>query len=347
MRKILLLLLIATTVVAIYLLTTNSRKGSSVLTPDTISENEGGSISTEPLSVDRMRNAEYPGSQIEIDQALGTSGNHSEYIASYRSEGLKINALLTIPNGEKPTDGWPVIIFNHGYIPPTEYRTNERYVAYVNGFANRGYIVFKPDYRGHGSSEGNPEGAYFSPAYTTDVLNALGSIKKYKDADPNNIGMWGHSLGGNITQRAVVTSTQIKAAVIWGGVVGTYDDMYDLWFNRRRNTNEATVQQQQQWRMSRTRFTELHGTPQSNPTYWKEIDPAKHLELLKTPIQLHHTKGDETVTYRLSEEYAKELKSAGKEYELYLYEGDDHNISANFSTAMQRSIEFFDKYLKN
>ena len=38
--------------------------------------------------------------------------------------------------------------------------------------------------------------------------------------------------------------------------------------------------------------------------------------------------------------------AAGKTVELYTYEGDDHNISASFGLAMQRTIEFFDKYLK-
>src|SRR3990167_7289537 len=76
--------------------------------------------------------------------------------------------------------------------------------------ANSGYVVFKPDYRGHGNSEGKPEGAYYSPAYTTDVLNAVASIKKFKDADPARIGMWGHSLGGNIVLRTMVVSKDIK-----------------------------------------------------------------------------------------------------------------------------------------
>ena len=40
------------------------------------------------------------------------------------------------------------------------------------------------------------------------------------------------------------------------------------------------------------------------------------------------------------------MKKEGKEVELFVYEGDDHNISANFNVAMQRSIEFFDKNLK-
>jgi len=63
----------------------------------------------------------------------------------------------------KPATGWPVIIFNHGYIPPTVYRTTERYLAYVDAFARNGYIVFKPDYRAFGSSQGTPSVAPCSP----------------------------------------------------------------------------------------------------------------------------------------------------------------------------------------
>ena len=90
-----------------------------------------------------------------------------------------------------PTRGWPVVIFNHGYIPPDQYRTTERYEAYVDAFARNGYIVFRSDYRGHGESEGDAEGGYGSPAYTVDVLNGLSAIQTYAFADPDRIGMWG------------------------------------------------------------------------------------------------------------------------------------------------------------
>lgn len=33
--------------------------------------------------------------------------------------------------------------------------------------------------------EGKPEGAYYSPAYIVDVLNAVFSIKKFKQVDPD------------------------------------------------------------------------------------------------------------------------------------------------------------------
>ena len=32
--------------------------------------------------------------------------------------------------------------------------------------------------------------------------------------------------------------------------------------------------------------------------------------------------------------------------ELYTYPGDNHNISANFGVAMQRTVVFYDRYVK-
>ena len=40
------------------------------------------------------------------------------------------------------------------------------------------------------------------------------------------------------------------------------------------------------------------------------------------------------------------MKKEGKELEAFYYEGDDHNLSANLGLALQRSVEFFDRYLK-
>jgi uncharacterized protein len=50
------------------------------------------------------------------------------------------------------------------------------------------------------------------------VLNAVAAIKQYVDADPERVGMWGHSMGGQITLRSMVVSEEIKAGVIWAGV---------------------------------------------------------------------------------------------------------------------------------
>ncbi len=272
--------------------------------------------------------------------------NYSHYIVSYQSEGNKIYALLTVPFGERPETGWPVIVFNHGYIPPEQYRTTERYVAYVDTFASNGYIVLRSDYRGHGSSEGVPTGGYSSPAYTVDVLNAVAAIKQYPDADANRIGMWGHSMGGQITLRAMVVTDDIKAGVIWGGVVASYQDLLEHW---RRNDGQPTrtpdpTSTRGRWRSS---LAEVYGTPEENPAFWASISPNSYVADLSGPIQLHHGLADTSVPPILSELLESEIRAVGIPAELYLYEGDDHNISQSFTLAMQRSVQFFDTYVKS
>ncbi|HUD19287.1 MAG TPA: alpha/beta fold hydrolase [Patescibacteria group bacterium] len=299
-----------------------------------------------PLAITTMRKQSYPGSDLTIEQTLPDGTNYHQYIASYLSEGLKIYGLLTVPTGVKPATGWPVIIFNHGYIPPTIYRTTERYVAYVAAIARSGYIVFKSDYRGNGSSQGTPEGAYYSPAYAIDVLNALSSLKHYKDADPKKIGMWGHSMGGNITLRDIVVDTKdVKAAVIWGGVVGSYDDIMNNW--QRQVTYQPPPPELANRNNYRKRLTDQYGTPQTNPTFWQAIDPTSHLADITIPIQIHTGGSDEEVPVAFSVSLKNKLSALGKTVEYYNYPGGDHNIAdPNFTVAMERSIAFFDTYVK-
>ena len=258
-----------------------------------------------------MRKQDYPGSDLVIEQTLVPGANYKRYIASYRSEGLKIYALLTIPNGAKPATGWPIIIFNHGYIPPTQYRTTERYIAYTDAFSRNGYIVLRSDYRGHDRSEGQAGGSNSNAHYTVDVLNGMASVKRLADADPNRIGMWGHSMGGQVTLRAMVISKEIKAGVIWAGTVGAYNN-----------------------RAARGR-----GSP--------ETSANMYLSDISGPVQLHHATTDETVPYEASVSLNEGLLQAEKPVEFYTYKGDNHNLSNNLGTALQRSVDFFDKYVKN
>jgi dipeptidyl aminopeptidase/acylaminoacyl peptidase len=289
-----------------------------------------------------MRQQSYPGSDIVIEQKLDPGRNYSRYIASYKSEGLKIYGLLTIPNGEKPKTGWPIIIFNHGYIPPDQYRTTERYMAYQDAFAAAGYITFKSDYRGHGSSEGRATGGYGNVDYTVDVLNALASVKRMKEADPNRIGMWGHSMGGSITLRIMVTTKDVKAGVIWAGVVASYPDL----INRLRPT-AAPPPGSLSGRRWRDDLVAQYGTPEQNPAFWASISPNSYLKDLSGPVQLHHGTADESVPYDFSVTLDKEIRQAGKYVEFYTYPDDNHNLSGNLGIALQRSVAFFDKYVKN
>jgi dipeptidyl aminopeptidase/acylaminoacyl peptidase len=286
-----------------------------------------------------MRARDYPGSDIVIETTLDPGVNYSRYYVSYLSEGLKIYALMTVPNGQKPTIGWPVIIFNHGYIPPAVYRTTERYVAYVDQIASSGYIVFKSDYRGHDRSEGAAGGVYTGPNYSIDVLNAVASMKRYPDADPNRIGMWGHSMGGYITLRSMVVSPDIKVGVIWAGVVARYPDLFTRWNPGALTSPPAPGS----WVYS---LQQTYGSVEQNPEFWNSISANAYVRDLNRPIQLHHGTADHDVPWEFSQMLHDEMLEANQVAEFYTYDGDNHNISNYFSLAMQRTIDFFDRYLK-
>ncbi len=296
-----------------------------------------------PMSIAALRARSYPGSEITIEQELAAGPNYHRYYASYLSDGLRIYALLTVPFGDPPAGGWPAIVFNHGYIPPDVYRTTERYVNYVGDLARSGYIVFRIDYRGNDRSEGTATGAYGDPGYTIDVLNAVASIKQFPQANPNKIGMWGHSMGGFLTLRAMVISPDIKAGVIWSGVVGDYADMMYNWHHRGPEPTPTAPPTTRGWRQG---WVQKYGTPEQNPAFWNSVSANAHIADLSGPIQLDASPDDAEVPFAFSEKLAEQGQSAGKVVELNSFPGSDHNLAQSFSAAMADTLRFYDKYLK-
>ncbi len=305
---------------------------------------EVGNPATHPLAIERLRGLSYPGSDLVVVQELPAGSNYSRSVATYQSDGLTIRGLLTIPNGERPPTGWPVVIFNHGYIPPAQYRTTERYVAYQDAFARAGYITYKSDYRGHGSSEGESGSSRGTPDYTVDVMNALASVERHPDSDPERIGMWGHSMGGLVTLKSMVISDRIKAGVIWAGVVASYPDLYN---RLGRSDQPSSGSQDRSGRRGwRTELVELFGPPEENAAGWDAVSPNAHLAAISGPLQLHHGTADSSVPVIYSTRLQEQMEAAGRPSETFVYEGDDHNLAGNLSTALARSVEFFDRHVK-
>jgi uncharacterized protein len=290
------------------------------------------------LDIQAMRQRVYPGSAVTMEETLAPGTNYHRYVVSYRSEGLKIYALMTIPQGSRPASGWPTILFNHGYISPQHYSAVEYFQTYLEMLASRGYILFISDYRGHGDSEGRATG-YIGPDYTVDVLHAVAALKEHPEVDADRIGMFGHSLGGNITLRSMVVSEDIKAGVIWAGLALSHAELLALLELSPAPLPTSVVR-------FRENLFDFFGTPQQNPGFWHAISPNSHLADLAGPIQLHHGEADEVVPLLFSMTLERQLQAAGAEAQLFTYERDDHNLSRNFDVAMARTVQFFDRHLK-
>jgi len=296
------------------------------------------------LSISYLRQTSFTGSDIKIEKELPDSVNYKRYIASYYSQGFKIFSLLTVPKTNPPEKGFPVIIFNHGYITPEKYTTDGNYIAHIDSFAKNGYVVFKPDYRGNGNSEGNPSSAYFTRDYDIDDLNAIASVKKLKYINKDKIGVWGHSMGGHITLVDLVASKDIKAAVIWGGVVGTMDDIVNNWQQAvsYKPDNEDLFLRN----LRKDELIKKYGNPNLRNEFWNQIDPVANLNLIDAPVQIHVGEKDSQVPPDFSLNLFKKLVNLNKVVEFYSYKDADHNLSQSFALAMSRSLAFFDKYPK-
>ena len=89
-----------------------------------------------------------------------------------------------------------------------------------------------------------------------------------------------------------------------------------------------------------------YGSPEENPEFWNSISANSYLNDISGPLQLHHGTADVEVPLEFSETLFYQMLEANQYVEFYKYEEDNHNISNYFGTAMQRSIEFFDRYVK-
>jgi dipeptidyl aminopeptidase/acylaminoacyl peptidase len=294
-----------------------------------VSQTEPQSEADFPMAIESLRKQAYPGGEFVLEKTLPNGSNYKQSIVSYRSEGWKIFGLLTVPLAKRPEQGFPAIVFVHGYIAPKQYSTTGNYQGYQAVLARAGFVTFKPDLRGHGQSEGVATGAHFSEKYTIDTLEAIAYLKKYLDVNPGKIGYWGHSNGGEIGLRVAVISQDIKAYSLWAGVVGSFVDeleTYNAKISFLRGSNP---------------LVEEHGLPSQNPQFWNRIDPYAYLNDISSPIQLQHATGDKSVPIELSRRLRDELEKVGKKVEYVEYQGDDHNIGQNSSLAWRRTIQFF------
>ncbi len=299
-------------------------------------------IPFEDLTIPYLRNRTYESSLSALER-VSSNGSYTSYLTSYISDGLHINGLITQPIEEKPGGGFPAIIFIHGYIPPNQYQTLSRYTDYIDFLARNGFVVFKVDLRGHGDSEGEPGGAYYSSDYIIDVLNAYSALQSSGFVNPGKIGLWGHSMAGNITLRTLASKPDIPVAVIWGGAGYTYTDLSEYGIQDASYQPQPSDSERQRRRQL---IRQTYGDPKDGNPFWKLVAPTNYLNDLKGAIQLNHAVDDDVVSIRYSRNLNSLLDITSVPHELKEYPSGGHNINnANFTVAMQNTVDFFKKYL--
>src|SRR3989338_585313 len=168
-------------------------------------------------------------------------------------------------------------------------------LRYIDYLAKAGYVVFKPDYRGHGKSQGQPQSS-LEAGYTVDALNALSAIKKMPQASLEKIYIWGHSMGGRITLAMLLINQSVKAAVIWAVSLAPVLVQIKRW-NTRGNPR----------RKQYLDVVKELGDPDKNSLKYQAFSAVDLAQDLQVPLQIHHCEGDERLPVQDAKDFYKKM----------------------------------------
>jgi len=275
-----------------------------------------------------LRERDYAGGTVETKWVITTTSHYTRYYIAYPSGDLTITGVMHIPYGEGP---FPVVILNHGYIPPERYWSGADTWRAADYLASRGYLTIAPDYRGWGGSDSGP--SFFRTGLLIDVVNLVSSLPSVSQADHRQLGMWGHSLGGGLTTKAITIDQRIKAAVLYGPISGDDGENMRRWPDWRRVDPQDPL-----WLPYRQAVRDQ--------AFLQRTSPINYFDLVTAPVQIHQGTADDTTPPRWAEAIRDALLAAGKEVEYYAYEGQGHAFQGeSWELFMERITAFFDVHL--
>ncbi|MEJ2204121.1 MAG: prolyl oligopeptidase family serine peptidase [Gemmatimonadota bacterium] len=203
---------------------------------------------------------------------------------------------------------------------------------------SRGYIVMIPDiYYNTGSSHEDQLDC---------VEAATRKVIEMGYADPERIGVHGHSYGGE-GAAYIGTRSRLFAAVGEGsGVTDLYTDFSQEWGwsyqvsgGSGQNGNQYYVYGQGRWGAS----------PWENPAVYRDQSALSHADEVTQPILIMHGTADPTVSFNESLKFFNALRFNEKTAFLLAYPDEGHHLSklGNRKDFTIRFFEFFDHYLKD
>jgi fermentation-respiration switch protein FrsA (DUF1100 family) len=140
---------------------------------------------------------------------------HATEVAVTMDDGVRIDAALLVPTGTPPAGGWPAVMMFHGLGG-----NHTQLLGLAQSYVAKGFAVFAPDARGHGTSGGFV--SLDGPREAADVRTELRWLAARPEISATQIGAWGISLGGGAAWNSVVAGVPFKALETFE----TWSDLY-------------------------------------------------------------------------------------------------------------------------
>ena len=284
------------------------------------------------LGIEDLRLRSYGGGEIEQIETLAVNSYFTRTLMVYPSDGLRIFGFMNVPRrGEPP---YPVVIAIHGYIEPEVYKTLDYTTGYADALAQAGFIVLHPNLRGYPPSDDGDN--RFRVGMALDILNLIALVKEQAGqpgplalAEPGEIGLWGHSMGGGITTRVLTVSPDVRAAVLYGAMSGDERKNYERIFHYFSNG---------------TRGSEELNAPEEA---LRRISPVYFFDRIQAAVSIHHGEKDADVPPVWSAETCRQLENLSVEVECFSYAGQPHTFHGEGNALfIQRVVDFFNRNLR-
>lgn len=297
------------------------------------------SATPDPVSMDALRKMKRAGSDLKVVRTLAKTAVYTQYAITYRSGNLLITGQMYVPLGAGP---FPVMVMNHGYLPPEEYTSGTDSRRESPFVASNGFVAIHPDFRNYAGSDDDENALANLTAYgwADDSLNLVDAVKRSNlpYLDKSRIGYWGHSNGGQVSMMALVAQQQpdIKAFVLFAPTSPDFADNFNRW-TRPRTDVAAQVRAR-------------HGWPEDNPAFYQNLSVGSSFgkAVSKGPVLLFHGTRDTNTPFAWSERSASLMKAAGIDITFVPVKGENHLFSdaAWRGGVASQFLAFIDKNVK-
>ncbi|GAN53113.1 S9 family peptidase [Tanticharoenia sakaeratensis] len=251
---------------------------------------------------------------------------------TWTNDGFSVQGWLLTPVSSDGATKRPMITEIHGGPSSSNEQAYVAASGEVTRLVNAGYDVFEPNPRGsYGQGEAFTAANRrdFGHGDLRDVLTGIDAAEKLAPIDDAHLGVTGYSYGGYMTMWTVTQTDRFKAAVAGGGI-SNWQSYYgengiDSWL-----------------------IPFFGASVYDDPDIYAKSSPITFIKHTHTPTFVYVGANDEECPPPQSEEFYHALRTLGVPTSLVIYAGEGHGMhkQADWHDAMNRTIAWFDTYLK-
>ena len=264
--------------------------------------------------------------------SLNPSRLPASQLVHYKTfDGKTISGFLWMPFNLKRDGTSPGVVLPHG--GPTG-QTFDSFSKTAAALASRGYVCIAPNVRGstgYGMEFQRANYKDLGGGDLQDEVFAARFLAATGYVDPARIGITGGSYGGYMAMIAIGRTPEV-----WGAAV----ELFGItdWLTEQEH-EEPTLQQYDQ---------SILGDPVKDRKSYEDASPIKYFKNAKAPLLILQGTNDIRDPKEEAEQAETILKKEGKVVDAHYYPDEGHGFAKreNQIDATQRTVEWFDRYLK-